>query len=179
MRDFGPGLTAPVQVVVRSSAGIDDARTVSGIAELTSKIKDDPRFGGAMSITTVDPRLTVAQYQALYANDFAGVPSTLRPQLAQLVNLDRGGDTTVVLGLLAEDPDSETANAAIRDLRETIIPSVEDLRGDTVLVGGSTALRSIPGRALRAFPTIVGSSRRDVPAAPHPLRSSSSRSRRW
>lgn len=156
-RDFGPGLTSPVQIVVRAPAGIDDPGTVSGIAALTERIKADPRFGGAVSITTLDPRLGVAQYQALYANDFAGVPPELRPQLGQLINLDRAGDTTIVLGLLAEDPDSEAAVAAVHDLRDTVVPAVTELRGDTVLVGGSTALQIDAADALYSrFPVIVG-----------------------
>ena len=130
---------------------------IAGIAELSAAIKADPRFAGAVSITTLDPRLTLAQEQALYANGFAGVPAELRPGLAKLVNLDRAGDTTVVLGLLAVDPGSDAALSAIRALRAQVIPSIPGLRGATVLVGGTSALELDSMDVLYGrFPIVVG-----------------------
>lgn len=156
-RGFGPGLTSPVQVVVRSPAGIDDPRTIEGIAELSAAIAADARFAGAVSITTLDPRLTLPQLQALYADRFAGVPTEQRGQLGRLVNLDRAGDTTIVLGLLNEDPGSDVALSAIRALRSEVIPSIPGLRGATVLVGGTSALELDSMDALYGrFPLIVG-----------------------
>jgi RND superfamily putative drug exporter len=138
-RDFGPGTTSPVQVVVRTSGSIGKAETIAGIAELTAAIAADPRFVQAVSITTVDPRLTLDQYQAMYANDFAGVPAEMRPGLGKLVNLDRGGNTAMILGILRGDPLASDAPDTIRALRETIVPSIASLRDATVLVGGTTA----------------------------------------
>ena len=138
-RDFGPGATSPVQIVVRTSGSIGTAETVAGIAELTAAIAADPRFVQVVSITTVDPRLTLDQYQAMYANDFAGVPAEMRPGLGKLVNLDRGGNTAMILGILRGDPLASDAPDTIRALRETIVPSIASLRDATVLVGGTTA----------------------------------------
>ena len=124
---------------MRTSGSIGTAETVAGIAELTAAIAADPRFVQVVSITTVDPRLTLDQYQAMYANDFAGVPAEMRPGLGKLVNLDRGGNTAMILGILRGDPLASDAPDTIRALRETIVPSIASLRDATVLVGGTTA----------------------------------------
>ncbi|HZC31477.1 MAG TPA: MMPL family transporter [Gaiellaceae bacterium] len=156
-RDFGPGVTSPVQVVIRAADGIGQPETVGGVDALTRAIEADPQFSAAVSLTTLDPRIDLAGYQALYANDFAAVPATLRPTLGRLVDLDRGGDVTVVLAYLRHEPGSAAAREAVRTLRAKIIPSVTDLRGDTVLVGGTTAIEMDAVDALYArFPLVVG-----------------------
>ena len=156
-RDFGPGITAPVQVVIRSPDGIDQARTIEGINQLTRAIETDARFAGAVSITTLAPGVSLEQYQALYADDFAGVPPRLRPALGRLVNLDRAGDVTVVLALLRDDPGSAAAREAILGLRDEIIPAIAGLRGGTVLVGGTTASElDIVGALYARFPIVIG-----------------------
>jgi RND superfamily putative drug exporter len=156
-RDFGPGITAPVQVVIRSSGGVDQARTIEGIDQLTQAIKTDARFADAVSITTVAPGVSLDQYQALYANGFAGVPAGVRPALGRLVNLDRGSDVTIVLALLRDDPGSAAARQAILGLRSEIIPAIAGLRGSTVLVGGTTSNELDIVDALYArFPIVIG-----------------------
>ena len=73
------------------------------------------------------------------------------------MNLDRGGDVTVLLAYLREDPGSAAARDAVRALRAEIIPSAAELRGDLVLVGGTTAIEMDAVDALYArFPLVVG-----------------------
>ncbi len=156
-RDFGPGVTSPVQVVIRAPAGVGQPATVAGIDALTRAIQADGHFARAVSLTTLDPRIDLAGYQALYANEFAAVPATLRPNLGRLVNLERGGDVTVVLAYLRDDPGSAAARDAVRVLRGGVIPAAAGLRGDTVLVGGTTAIEMDAVDALYArFPLVVG-----------------------
>ncbi|NJD29920.1 MAG: MMPL family transporter [Chloroflexi bacterium] len=156
-REFGPGVTSPVQIAIRSPSGIERPETVAAVGALSRAIEASPSFDRAVSITTVDPRLSLEQYQALYADDFASVPAELRPALGRLVNLDRGGDVTVVLGLLRDDPGSEAARDAIRELRGATIPSIPGLQDATVLVGGTTAIELDAVDALYArFPIVVG-----------------------
>lgn len=156
-RDFGPGVTAPVQVVIRAAGGIGRPGTVAGIDSLIGAIAADDQFSSAVGITTLDPGIDLAGYQALYANEFAAVPADVRPTLGRLVNLDRGGDVTVVLAYLRDDPGSAAARDAIRTLRDEIVPSVEALASDLVLVGGTTAIGMDAVDALYArFPLVVG-----------------------
>jgi putative drug exporter of the RND superfamily len=155
-RDFGPGVTSPVQIVIEAPGGVGEPTTVAGIAGLTRAIEADDRFGGAVSLTALDPSIDLAGYQALYADAFAAVPATLRPTLGRLVNLDRGADVTVVLAYLRDDPGSASARDAVRALRSEIIGSVTGLAGDAVLVGGPTAIEMDSVDALYGrFPLVV------------------------
>jgi RND superfamily putative drug exporter len=156
-RDFGAGTTSPVQIVVRAPQGLGRPETVAGIDALSRAVAADPRFAQAVSITTVDPRLTLEQYQAMYANDFAGVPAEMRPGLSRLVNLDRGGTVGMILAIPRGDPTAPEVVDAIRSLRETTIPSIAALRGDTVLVGGTTARGMDSTDFVYArFPLVIG-----------------------
>lgn len=156
-RDFGPGVTSPVQVVVQAPGGVAQPATLAGVDALTRAIEADDHFSGAVSLTTLDPTIDLATYQTLYANDFATIPAVLRPAVGELVNLDRGADTTVVLAYLRDDPGSAEARDAVRTLRGEIVPAVSGLRGDTVLVGGTTAIEMDAVDALYArFPFVVG-----------------------
>jgi putative drug exporter of the RND superfamily len=155
--EFGAGVVSPVQIAVRSPSGIDDRQTVAGIYHLTQAIARDDRFSGVVSLTSAAPELNLQEYQAMYADDFAGVPAEMADQLDRIVNRDRGGDATVVLAMLPDDPSADSSRAAVRALREEIIPSVPELRNDDVLVGGFTALEMDMTDALYArFPVVIG-----------------------
>jgi putative drug exporter of the RND superfamily len=155
-RDFGPGVTSPVQIVIRAPNGIGQPATIGDIDTLTRAIADDAHFSGAVSLTSLVPGADVATYQALYANEFSAVPATIRPALGRLVNIDRGGDVAVVLASLRDDPGSAGARDAVRTLRGEVIPSVSGLAGDTVLVGGTTAIEMDAVDVLYAhFPLVV------------------------
>lgn len=153
---FGEGTTTPVEIVVRSPAGVDDPETIAALDQLTSAVTDDPGFAGALSMTSVAPGTTLEQYQGAYADDFAGVPDELRGSLSNLVNLDGDGDTALVLGFLASDPGSTEAWDTVRSLRSDILPTVDGLAGSEVLVGGTTAIEADATDALYArFPYVV------------------------
>lgn len=138
-KEFGPGIMSPVQIVVSSKAGINDPLTVEGIYHLTEAIEGDKRFAGAVSIASLLPGQTLKGYQDLYRDGFDTMPDELGHQVGRLVNVGGGADTTIVLARLADDPGADSSRRAIRALRGQIIPSIPELRGDDVLVGGSTA----------------------------------------
>ena len=156
-RDFGPGVIAPVQVVIDAPGGVGQPATLTALDALTRAIEADPHFSGATSLTNLDPSLGLAAYQAMYADGFAAVPATLRPAVGQVVNLDRGSNVTVVLAYLRDDPGSASARDAVRTLRGEIVPAISGLRGDAVLVGGTTAIEMDAVDALYArLPLVVG-----------------------
>ncbi len=154
--EFGAGRMSPVQIVLTSDRGVGDPEAIAGIYALTQAIDADGRFAGAISLTSVMPDYGLADYQELYGDNFSRVPEEYRAQLGQLVNLDAGANTTVVLALLRTDPGSSESEALVDDLRSQIIPSVPELQPLEVLVGGSTALQLDMTRALYArFPIAV------------------------
>ena len=156
-KEFGPGAISPVQFVIRSGKGVGNPQIIAGVDRLTKTIQADPRFAGAMSITTVVPSENLAGYQALYASDFANVPTALTAKLAPMVNLAGDRTTTVVQGFLKADPQTPQAWAIVRDVRKDIVPAVPQLRGAEVLVGGNTALEADSVTTLYSrFPIILG-----------------------
>jgi RND superfamily putative drug exporter len=154
--EFGAGRMAPVQIVVTSDQSVSDPNAIAGIYALTQAIAEDERFAGVISLTSLMPDYGLAEYQDLYRDNFSRVPEELRGPLEQLVNLNAGTDTTVVLALLRTDPGSSESEALVDDLRSQIIPSLPELKPLDVLVGGSTALQLDMTRALYArFPVAI------------------------
>lgn len=156
-RNFGAGLTSPVEIVVQAPDGAGSPRTLAGIDALTRAIQADRRFADVLSLANVMPGATLAQEAAMYADGFAAVPAAARPALAQLVDLSSGADTTLIEARLAQDPGGSTSQAAVRDLRTTVIPGISELAGDTVVVGGGTALEmDIVDALVARLPLVVG-----------------------
>ena len=155
--EFGAGMLAPVEVVVRHDGGVGDPNIVAGVDRLTRAIAADPRFESAMSMTTLAPGLELDDYQALYAGDFQAVPQELSGPLGNFVNLDGDADTTVIMGHLAIDPSSPEAWDTVAAVRSEIIPTVDELDRADVLVGGTSAIEADASRALYdRFPFVVG-----------------------
>ncbi len=155
--EFGAGMLSPVEVVVRTEGSVGAPQVVAGVDRLTNEIAADPRFASAMSMTTLAPDLGLEGYQALYADGFSAVPPELAGPLRNFVNLDGDGDTTVIMGHLAIDPSSPDAWDTVGDLRDDILPTVSELEGSEVLVGGTSAIEADGSRALYArFPLVIG-----------------------
>lgn len=154
--EFGAGRLAPVQIVVTSERGIADPQALAGVYALTRAIEDDGRFAGVASLTTLRPGWDLARYQELYGGGFERVPEDLEPLLSRLVNLESGADRTVVVAFLDSDPASAESQDSVQDLRSRIIPSLPELEGLDVLVGGSTAMHLDMTSALYSrFPLAV------------------------
>ncbi len=126
---FDPNETEPIVLAVQSTKG--DMLTPANLAALDAlsvRLAQDPRVRRVDSVVTLDPRLTLNQYQVIYGQSQVADPfigSTLR----QLVV----GDTTIVnviskYGMI--DPRSE---ALVQDIRAT------HFAGMRVLVTGGTA----------------------------------------
>ncbi|MCL5256674.1 MAG: MMPL family transporter [Chloroflexi bacterium] len=75
-QEFSPGEVSPVIVVLQSGGNVLSADNVAAGYALTKKLEADPRVERVEGMFNLDPRLTLQQYQALYAN-----PSMAPPQL--------------------------------------------------------------------------------------------------
>lgn len=155
--EFGAGMLSPVEVVVHTDGGVSDPETIAGVDRLTRELAADVRFESAMSMTTLSPDLSLEDYQALYAGGFSAVPAELVGPLGNFVNLDEDADTAVIMGHLALDPSSPEAWDTVRDVRTSIIPTVSELQGAEVLVGGTSAIEADASSALYGrFPIVIG-----------------------
>lgn len=154
---FGAGMFSPIEVVVRTDGSVGAPEVVAGVDRLTKAIAADPRFESAMSMTTLAPDLRLEDYQVLFADGFDAVPDELAVPLANFVNVEEDADTTVIMGHLAIDPSSPQAWDTVKDVREQIVPTVQELGDAEVLVGGTPAIEADGSRALYArFPIVIG-----------------------
>ncbi len=154
---FGAGQIGPVQVVVQPAAALTDPSTISAVHDLSARLAADPRVADVRSYAYFNPDWSVADYQRSFAGGFDTLPADSRSQLARLVNLDSGADTTIIFATLRTDPESQEADALVGDLRSKIIPSVPGLGDARVLVGGPTAMeRDLRLELYARFPLVVG-----------------------
>jgi len=138
-RGFGPGINGPLLVLIQNpSSSIFTNESVDAIFALTRALEARTDIDRVASITNLIPNATASDYKALYAGGKDNIPD---PQLKAAVEFmtNRGNDSTVVTAYLNFDPALPHAQAIVRELRGTVIPSMPALHGFRVLVGGTPA----------------------------------------
>ncbi|HLY65198.1 MAG TPA: MMPL family transporter, partial [Chloroflexota bacterium] len=111
---FGPGALDPVIVVVKASDPILSAANVSRLYDLTQQLLRDPRIDRIDSIVTIDPRLTKAQYQLLYAD-----PTQIPDLYAQAVaNATTRNDTAELSVVSKYAPLSDESRGIVAEVRQ-------------------------------------------------------------
>jgi RND superfamily putative drug exporter len=127
---FDPNETNPIVLAVQSNQGdVATAQNLAALNDLVVRLQQDPRVRRVDSIVSLDPRLTLAQYQQLYAHPQQIGDAYISASLQSLA----AGNTTLVniiskYGMI--DPRSE---ALVQDIRATRFPGLH------VLVTGGTA----------------------------------------
>ncbi len=128
-RRFDTNETTPILVVVQTSGAVLDQRNVDRLYTYVRQIAADPRVKRVDSIVSLDPRLTLAQYEAMYAHpDLIGDP-TIKGALTSLV----GGDTTLVQVVSNYGMLDTRSEALVEAIRNTTPPG-----GIHILVDGGT-----------------------------------------
>jgi len=128
-REFGDGEISPIVVALRSSGELTSPSNLTALWEFTRHFAADERVTRIDSLVTLDPRLSLAQYDLLYNTGQTSDPfiSSAREQLA-------GPDATVVLLYTRGLPTDGTNKALLHDIRAW--PIGGDLE---MLVDGGTA----------------------------------------
>jgi RND superfamily putative drug exporter len=147
-REFGEGEFAPLVLAVRSEGAATDPANLARLFEWTRRLAADPRVRHVGSIVDVDPRLSLVQYQLLYANP-AGVPDRFA---ATALAATTRGDLTAVTLTTPYGPNASQGRAlveALRDPESALAPPA----GLTVLVGGGAAeVKDVVDRVGADFP---------------------------
>jgi RND superfamily putative drug exporter len=126
-QDFANQGASELVIAIRTSGNALSPDNLAALQDYVAQIQSMPDVIQAQSLVTVDPALSLADYQRLYAQPGAN------PQLAAVAaQLAHGDATKVVVELRAADfsPAAETATRQIRALHTT-----NELRS---LVGGET-----------------------------------------
>ncbi|HEY8869754.1 MAG TPA: MMPL family transporter [Candidatus Limnocylindrales bacterium] len=147
-KDFGEGAFAPLEIAVRTTGPATGPANVALLYQYSRRLAADPRVARVDSVVDVDPRLTLDQYQVIYANP-AGPPDRF---LAATLQATTRGDLTSFTITTPYGPNRPEAHALVADLRDpasTIAPPP----GLAVMVGGGAAeVSDVVARVAADFP---------------------------
>ena len=131
---FGEGEFAPIAVAIRTDGPATSADNVARLFDYSRRIAADPRVTRVDSLVDVDPRMTLAQYQLLYAD-----PNGPRDRFtATVLTSTTNGDLTAFTITTPFGPNSDEGRALVHELRAEAGPLVAP-DGMSILVGGGAA----------------------------------------
>jgi RND superfamily putative drug exporter len=131
---FGEGEFAPLFLAIRTAGPATSPDNVAGLYDYSRRLAADARVNRVESIVDVDPRLSLQQYQLLYASP------VLPPDrmVATTLRATTRGDLTTFTVYTPFGGNSEQARALVDELR-TRSGGLAPPAGMTVLVGGGAA----------------------------------------
>jgi RND superfamily putative drug exporter len=133
-REFGPGPFAPIVLAIRTNGPATDAANLAELYDYSRRLAADPRITRVDSLVDVDPRMTLAQYDLLYAAS-GGPPDRYT---AEVLAATTRGDLTSFTVFTPYAPNETVARLLVRDMRSTS-GALAAPAGMTVLVGGGAA----------------------------------------
>jgi RND superfamily putative drug exporter len=146
--DFGEGTFAPLVLAVRTSGPAASAANLAALYDWSRRLAADPRIASVDSLVDVDPRLTLPQYQLLYADPNGPRDRYIQTALAATTR----GDLTAFTITTRYGPNRDEGRALVRDLRTPGSP-VAPPSGMTALVGGGAAdVADVVDRVAADFP---------------------------
>jgi RND superfamily putative drug exporter len=132
--EFGEGEFAPLVLAVRTNGPATSPANLAALYDWSRRLAADPRIAGVDSLVDVDPRLTLPQYQLLYADPNGARDRYIQTALAATTR----NDLTALTVTTRYGPNRDEGRALVRDLRTPGSP-VAPPAGMTVLVGGGAA----------------------------------------
>ena len=152
---FGEGSFSPMTAAVRTDGPVTSAANIKLLYDWVQALQADPRVARVDSIVSIDPRLTLTQYQLLYSSSSidgaaGGDTGSAAPPdryAAQILSFTTAGDLTTVSITPTNGPNRPESRALVGELRAahpgTIgagTPSaITPLAGLNALVGGGAA----------------------------------------
>ena len=131
---FGPGPFAPIVLAVRTDGPVTDPANLARVYAYTRALETDPRIVRVQSLVDLDPRLTLAQYQLMYATP-TGPPDRF---VQQALAASTRGTLTAITIFTPYGPNEQPGRDLVRELRSGVGP-LKPPAGLTVLVGGGAA----------------------------------------
>lgn len=128
-RDFSAGEIAPIVVVARTRFELTAPDSIAALHALTGRIAALPGVARVTGLASLDPALTLADYQLMYGN-----PDAFPQAAAALTEFGRAQSSVLYVHFHA-DPASEAARALVARIRSLPLPAgLQDIE-----VGGSPA----------------------------------------
>jgi RND superfamily putative drug exporter len=148
-RDFGESDLSDVVIAVRADGSVFAPVRLAALRQFVLSLQADPRVRQVTSIVSLDPRLTLAQYQLLYAN-LAASPAGRAPDpyvAAVVQHLARGNVTAVLVTTRAPAIAPET-----QDLVQAIRADAPGAGLHFLVDGSAGAEVDIVGELYQQFP---------------------------
>ena len=111
---FGEGSFSPMTAAVRTDGPVTSAANIKLLYDWVQALQADPRVARVDSIVSIDPRLTLTQYQLLYSSDSATPPDRYA---AQILSFTTAGDLTTVSITPTNGPNRPESRALVGELR--------------------------------------------------------------
>ncbi len=145
---FGEGEFAPLVLAIRTNGPATSSDNVAILYEYSRRLAADPRVTRVDGLVDVDPRLTVGQYQLLYAA-WSGPPDRF---VQAVLTRTTKGDLTAFTITTPYGPNRDEGRALVADLRDPA-GALAPPAGLSVLVGGGAAdVSDVVGRIGADFP---------------------------
>jgi uncharacterized membrane protein YdfJ with MMPL/SSD domain len=147
-REFGEGEFAPLALAIRTTGDATTPDNVAKLYDYSRRLEADPRISRVVSLVDVDPRLTLAQYELLYAAP-GGPPDRF---VAAALGATTKGDLTAFTVYTRYGPNRDEGRALVHELRDPASPLAPP-PGVSVLVGGGAAdVDDVVSRVWADFP---------------------------
>ena len=122
---FGEGSFSPMTAAVRTDGPVTSAANIKLLYDWVQALQADPRVARVDSIVSIDPRLTLTQYQLLYSStstngSAGGAGGSAAPPdryAAQILSLTTAGDLTTVSITPTNGPNRPESRALVGELR--------------------------------------------------------------
>jgi len=122
---FGEGSFSPMTAAVRTDGPVTSAANIKLLYDWVQALQADPRVARVDSIVSIDPRLTLTQYQLLYsssstdsgAGGAAGSAAPPDRYAAQILSFTTAGDLTTVSITPTNGPNRPESRALVGELR--------------------------------------------------------------
>ncbi|MEW6223825.1 MAG: MMPL family transporter [Chloroflexota bacterium] len=148
VREFGEGEFAPLVVAVRTTGDATSPANMAALYGYSRRLAADPRVSRVVGMVDVDPRLTLAQYQLMYASP-GGPPDRF---VATSLAATTKGDLTAFTVYTPFGPNREEGRALVGEMRRATGPLAPPA-GVTILVGGGAAdVDDVVSRVWADFP---------------------------
>jgi putative drug exporter of the RND superfamily len=132
---FGPGPFAPIVLAVRTDGAAIEPANLAALYDYSRRLAADPRIEHVDSLVDVDPRMTLEQYELLYAG---GQPPDRYVAAVLAATTSPMRDLTAFTVYTPYGPNEAVARDLVHDLRATAGPLAPP-SGMRALVGGGAA----------------------------------------
>ena len=148
VRDFGEGEFAPLVIAVRTRGNATTPENVAALYDYSRRLAADPRVSRVSGMVDLDPRITLEQYQLLYASP-GGPPDRF---VSTALESTTRGNLTALTVYTPVGPNNDASRALVGELRKPAGPLAPPA-GFTVLVGGGAAdVEDVVSRVWSDFP---------------------------